>query len=159
MYELYVVSVWRTAIIEPTASITHWIWIKWPPFFRRHLQIHDKFVKILPTFVIKFSIDNKLVLVQAMARRRTGNEPLPEKMLTKSCGTIWRTRSQWVNYWTHHEQPSRSNAPVQPNFSKANHLHPCFTRFVQYILPLFSWKYRCSNQYFDMENITVQFYV
>ena len=54
---------------------------KWPPFGRRYFQMHFRawnvlyFVKISLKFVLKGPIDNKSVLVQVIARRRTGNKP------------------------------------------------------------------------------------
>ena len=39
-------------------------------------------IRISLKFVPKGPIDNKPALVQVMARRRTGNKPLPELMLT-----------------------------------------------------------------------------
>ena len=52
---------------------------------------------ILLKFVPKGLIDNKPVLVQVMAWRRTGDKPLSEPMLISSLTHIWGTRGRWVN--------------------------------------------------------------
>ena len=49
-------------------------------------------------FIPKVPIDNKSALVQEMARRRTGDKPLPEPMmLSSSLMPYFVTRLQWVN--------------------------------------------------------------
>ena len=40
-------------------------------------------IKISLKLIPKCAIDNKAVLVQVMARRRTGDKPLPEPMMTQ----------------------------------------------------------------------------
>ena len=92
--------------------LTHPLWTKWPPFHRRHLQMHLHELKVL--YFIKLSnelfhginsdyentwycrrrfiptspnfqrgpINNKSALVQVMAWWRIGNKPLSEPMLS-----------------------------------------------------------------------------
>ena len=63
--------------------------IKWPPFCKRHFEMHFRewkilyFGKNLTKFVPKVQIDNNLALVQILAWRRIGDKPLSEPMLTR----------------------------------------------------------------------------
>ena len=89
--------------------MSHWYelispWTKWPPFHRRHFQMHflnEKFcisISISLKFVPKGPINNKSALVQVMALCRTGDKPLPEPMLAQFTDAyICNTRGRWVN--------------------------------------------------------------
>ena len=70
--------------------LTHLPWTKWPPFRRRHFQTHFRewqfyliSIRISLKFVPNGPIYNKAVLVQVKAWRLTGDNPLPEPMLTQ----------------------------------------------------------------------------
>ena len=49
-------------------------------------------------FVPKSWIDNKLALIQVMARRRTGAKPLPNQCWPDTLTHICGTRGRWVNW-------------------------------------------------------------
>ena len=76
---------------------------KWPPFSRRHIQMHYLewkciiLIKISLKFVPKGSINNIATLVQIMAWRRPGDNPLSEPMMVILLMQICITRPQWVN--------------------------------------------------------------
>ena len=72
------------------ASATHLPpWAKWPPFRRRHFQMHFRewnfciLIKISLKFVPKGQVDNNPALIQIMAWRRIDGNPLSEPMLTR----------------------------------------------------------------------------
>ena len=55
------------------------------------LNEHDKIpIQISLKLVPRSPIDNKPVLVQVMAWRRTGDKPLPEPMMTQSIDAYMR---------------------------------------------------------------------
>ena len=64
-------------------------WTKWPPFRRRHFQVHFCewrvwiWIKIQLKFVPRGLINNIPALVQIMAWHRSGDKPLFEPMLTQ----------------------------------------------------------------------------
>ena len=67
---------------------------KWPPFSRRHFQIH-----FLEWKCRDFAQDFReviAVLVQIMAWRRPSDTPLSEPVMVNLLTHIWVTRSQWV---------------------------------------------------------------
>ena len=78
---------------------------KWPPFSRRHFEMHFLneieliSIKISLKFVPKGPINNIPALVQIMAWRRPGDKPLPETitLLASLLTYICVARSQWVN--------------------------------------------------------------
>ena len=85
--------------------LTHLPWTKWPPFRRRHFQMHFCEWKVLCIlipislrFVLKVPIDNKSALVQAMAWHRIGDKPLPEPLSSQFTVAYMRHRGRWVNY-------------------------------------------------------------
>ena len=75
---------------------------KWPPFPRRHFQMHCFnenvciSIKISLKFVPKGPFDKIPALVQIMAWRRPGDMPLSEPMMVSSTTHICVTRPQWV---------------------------------------------------------------
>ena len=79
---------------------------EWPPFSRRHFQMHFLnenvwiLLKISLKFVPKVWINNIPALVQIMAWRRPGDKPLSESMMGNSLTHICVTRPQWVNACT-----------------------------------------------------------
>ena len=76
---------------------------KWPPFHRRHFQIHFLNENVIISarisleFIPKGPINNIPVLVQIMAWCRPGDKPLSETMIVRLPTHICVTRSQWVN--------------------------------------------------------------
>ena len=64
-------------------------WAKWPPFRRRHFQMHFRewnfciLIKSSLKFVPKGPVDNNPSLVQIMAWRRIDGNPLSEPILTR----------------------------------------------------------------------------
>ena len=84
-------------------QLTHWGRGKWPPFCRRHFQIHFLerkvwiSIKVSLKFVPKGPINNIPSLVQIMAWRLPGDKPLSEPMMVKSLMHLCVTRLQWVN--------------------------------------------------------------
>ena len=76
---------WFQRVYIFTQHLIYWIshQTKWPPFHRRHFQMHFKFVPKGPT-------DNESALVQVLARRRPGDKPLPEPMLARFSDTYMR---------------------------------------------------------------------
>ena len=61
-------------------------WTKWPPFRRRHFQMHFREWKSLyfaSKFLLKGPVNNKSELVEVRAWRRTGDTPLPQPMPTQ----------------------------------------------------------------------------
>ena len=78
---------------------THWAETKWPPFSRRHFQMHFSWMK-MNTFrsrLPKSPINNIPALVQIMAWRRLGDKPLSEPMMVGFPTHLCITRPQWVN--------------------------------------------------------------
>ena len=80
----------------------------WPPFSRRHSQMHFlewKYIWISLTISLKIvpngPINNILALVQIMAWRRPGDKPLSEPMMDRLPTHICVTRPQWVNKFIH----------------------------------------------------------
>ena len=78
---------------------------KWPPFSRRHFQIHFREWKCINfdkknslKFVPKGSINNIPALVQIMAWCRSGDKPLSEPVRESLLTHICVTRPQWVNW-------------------------------------------------------------
>ena len=83
--------------------------IKWPPFSRRHFQMHFLewkvwiSIKISVKFVPEVRINNIPALVQIMAWHRTGDKPLSEPRMvilwTQICVTrpqCWDSVSTWI---------------------------------------------------------------
>ena len=82
--------------------LTHWGRDKWPPFSRRHFQMHFlqwkymNFAEISLRFVPNGPINNIPALVQIMAWHRPDDKPLSEPVLVGLLTHIWVTRPQWV---------------------------------------------------------------
>ena len=96
-------------------------WPKWPPFWQTtffnciFLNESGKIpIQISLKCVPRSPIDNKPVLVQVMAWRRTGAKPLPEPIIPvhyaymRHQGKIWvdiswsiRPGSEWAQSWQH----------------------------------------------------------
>ena len=55
-------------------------------------------IQISLKFVPKRPIDNKSALVQVMARRRTGDKPLPEPMMTQFTDAYMRHQGEMSFY-------------------------------------------------------------
>ena len=69
---------WKDSFICP--------WTKWPPFRRRHFQMHFREWKSLyfaSKFLPRGPVNNKSELVEVRAWRRTGDTPLPQPMPTQ----------------------------------------------------------------------------
>ena len=78
---------------------------KWPPFSKRHFQMHflewNFLIKISLKNVLKgpinnIPIDNNPSLVHIMAWSRLGDKPLSEPMMVSLLANVCVTRSQWV---------------------------------------------------------------
>ena len=73
----------------PTTKLTHPPSTKWPPFTRRHFQMHFHewkalyLIRISLKFVPNGPINNIPALIQIMARRQSGDKPLSQSMLTQ----------------------------------------------------------------------------
>ena len=84
--------------------LSHWGWDKWPPFSRRHFQMHFLnenvwiSIKISLKFVRKGVFNNFPVLGQIMAWRPPGDKPLSEPMMESLLTHICVTRPQWVKH-------------------------------------------------------------
>ena len=96
---------------------------KWTPFRRRHFQVHllneNVWITIQNSlkFVPKGPINNIPALVQIMAWRRPGDNPLSEPMMFRLPTHICVTRPQWVNYYKYLRAmpPARHRAIVWTN--------------------------------------------
>ena len=67
-------------------------WTKWSPFWQT--TISNAFSWISLKFVPRSLIDNKPVLVQVMAWRRTGDKQLPEPVLTQFTDAYMRHQGE-----------------------------------------------------------------
>ena len=92
---------WHQAITQHIEAET-----KWPPFRRRHFQMHffnenvRISINISSKFVPKVPINKIPALVQIMAWRWPGDKPLSEPMMIRLVRLpmhICVTRPQWVN--------------------------------------------------------------
>ena len=101
---------WKRAIVSPLLLFINTLRPEtiWPPFSRRHFQMHFlewktwillkislKFVPI--NFEMPVSINNILALVRIMAWRRPDNKPLSEPMMVNLLTHLSVTQPQWVN--------------------------------------------------------------
>ena len=67
-----------------SVNLSHLLWTEWRPFPRRYFRCTFFVRKVLSQkFVLKGPIDNNPALVCIMARRRIGDKPLSELMLTR----------------------------------------------------------------------------
>ena len=84
-------------------TLTHWGRDKWPPFSRRHFQMHFLEWKCInfdwdfTAFVPRVPTENIPALVQIMVLRRLGDKPLSDPMMDSLPTHICVTRPQWVN--------------------------------------------------------------
>ena len=91
-------------ILLAVSRQTSWpCFTKWPPFSRRHCtcifanENVKTSIKISLKFVPKGPINNIPALVQIMAWRRPGDNPLSEPMMVSLSTHICVTPPQWVN--------------------------------------------------------------
>ena len=115
----------HSSINLPYISLTHWGQEKWPPFSRRHFQMHFLecklliLIKISLKFAPKGPINNIPALVQIMAWRRPGDKPLSEERTESLLTHICVTRPQWVDIFPHIQWlPSHMQ-----NFPRKYHYH------------------------------------
>ena len=94
MMQMWAYVVWsRFTWVSLLFRLTHLTWTKWPPYSRQHFKMHFHewkglySIQIQLMFVRKGPVDGKSALVQVMAGRRTGAEPLSELMLTQFTDT------------------------------------------------------------------------
>ena len=95
---LFIFFSWDILVSAPV-RLTYWGRDKLLPL-HRHLQMHLNVwisLKISLKFVAKSQINNILALIQIMAWRRPGDNPLSETMMDSLLTHICITWPQWVN--------------------------------------------------------------
>ena len=79
------------------------------------MKMYKSLIKISLTFVPEGPINNIPALVQIMAWRRTGDEPLSEPMMVSLLTHICVTRPQWVNIYMDHIFSGVYRNPTSPS--------------------------------------------